>query len=263
MREFVSSGIIEALVEGPTTDVEPLFIVGNPRSGTSLLEQIISMHPDIENCGEMSVGVKMQLELPVLTDSFHQWPNNLIDMRVEDAMKLAEMYLEAASHSRNGEKILSNKALNLPIQVGFLSKVLPSSRAIMLHRHPLDNAVSCYTTNLLAAGHPYTNKLEDLGRVWVERKKLADMWMEILSIPVMELHYENLVTDQRGETERLIKFLDLPWEEDCMQFHKSKRVAKTISYDQVNKKMYKTSSGRWKNYEKHLAPLIDVVSDYI
>jgi hypothetical protein len=133
----------------------------------------------------------------------------------------------------------------------------------MLHRHPLDNAVSCYTTNLVAAGHPYTNNLEHLGRVWVERKKMTDMWMEILSIPVMELHYENLVADQRGETERLIKFLDLPWAEDCMQFHKSKRVAKTLSYDQVNKKMYKTSTGRWKNYEKHLGPLMDVVSDYI
>ena len=184
-------------------------------------------------------------------------------MQVEDAKKLAEMYLEAASHSRADEKILSNKALNLPIQAGFLSTVLPSSRAIMLHRHPLDNAVSCYTTNLLSAGHPYTNNLEDLGRVWVHRKKMADMWMEKLSIPVMELHYENLVADQRGETERLIRFLDLPWEEDCMKFHKSKRIAKTISYDQVNKKMYKTSSGRWKNYEKHLAPLIDIVSDYI
>ena len=92
---------------------------------------------------------------------------------------------------------------------------------------------------------------------------MADMWMEKLSIPVMELHYENLVADQRGETERIIEFLGLPWQEDCMEFHKSKRVAKTISYDQVNKKMYKTSSGRWKNYEKHLGPLIDVVSDYI
>jgi len=263
MREFMSREIFEALDEGPTTKVEPLFIVGNPRSGTSLLEQIISMHPDIENCGEMSVGMTMQLDILPLTDSFHAWPNNLVDMRADDAAKLAEMYLEAVEYSRNGERVVSNKALNLPVQVGFFSKVLPSSRAIMLHRHPLDNAVSCYTTNLLAAGHSYTNNLEHLGRVWVERKKMADMWMELLSIPVMELHYENLVADQRSETERLIKFLDLPWEEDCMEFHKSKRVAKTISYDQVNKKMYNTSSGRWKNYEKHLAPLIDVVSDYI
>ena len=263
VREFMSREIVEALVEGPTTKVEPLFIVGNPRSGTSLLEQIISMHPDIENCGEMSVGMTMQLDIPPLTDSFHAWPNNLVDIRADDAAKLAELYLEAVEYSRNGERVMSNKALNLPIQVGFLSKVLPSSRAIMLHRHPLDNAVSCYTTNLVAAGHPYTNNLEHLGKVWIERKKMTDMWMEILSIPVMELHYENLVANQREETERLIKFLDLPWEEDCMQFHKSKRVAKTISYDQVNKKMYKTSSGRWKNYEKHLGPLMDIVSDYI
>jgi hypothetical protein len=102
-----------------------------------------------------------------------------------------------------------------------------------------------------------------LGETWVARKRITDYWMETLSIPMMELHYENLVADQRGETERLIKFLDLPWQEDCMEFHKSKRVARTISYDQVNKKMYNTSSGRWKNYEKHLGPLIDVVSDYI
>lgn len=263
VREFMSREIIEALVEGPTTEVEPLFIVGNPRSGTSLLEQILSMHPDIENCGEMCVGLTMQLDIMPLTDSFHAWPNNLVDIRADDAAKLAELYLEAVEYSRNGERVMSNKALNLPIQVGFLSKVLPSSRAIMLHRHPLDNAVSCYTTNLLAAGHPYTNNLEHLGRVWIERKKMTDMWTDILSIPVMELHYENLVANQREETERLIKFLDLPWEEDCMQFHKSKRVAKTISYDQVNKKMYKTSSGRWKNYEKHLGPIMDIVSDYI
>jgi hypothetical protein len=263
MREFVESGIFEALVEGPKTDIEPLFIVGNPRSGTSLLEQIMSMHPEIENCGEMSVGMPMQLDIPSMTDSFHAWPNTIMDIRADDAEKLSAMYLEEVNYVRNGEKIASNKALNLPIQVGFLSKILPSSRAIMLHRHPLDNAVSCYTTNLLAAGHPYTNDLRHLGRVWVERKKMADLWMERLSIPVMELHYENLVADQRGETERIIKFLGLPWQEDCMEFYKSKRIAKTISYDQVNKKMYNTSSGRWKNYEKHLGPLMDVVSDYI
>ncbi|MBT4583831.1 MAG: hypothetical protein HOC93_01990 [Phycisphaerae bacterium] len=263
MREVMSNGILDALVEGPKTEIEPLFIVGNPRSGTSLLEQIMSMHPDIENGGEMSVGMSMQLDIPTLTDSFHEWPNNLVDLRADDAAKLAEMYLEAVEYSRNGERVVSNKALNLPVQVGFLSKVLPSSRAIILHRHPLDNAVSCYTTNLLSAGHPYTNDLRHLGLVWIERKKMADMWVESLSIPVMELHYENLVADQRGETERIIEFLGLPWQEDCMEFHKSKRVAKTISYDQVNKKMYKTSSGRWKNYEKHLGPLMDIVSDYI
>ncbi|MBT4184570.1 MAG: hypothetical protein HOI88_05145 [Phycisphaerae bacterium] len=263
MQEFMVGGMLDALVKGPETDVEPLFIVGNPRSGTSLLEQIMSMHPDIENCGEMSVGMPMQLDVSTLADSFHNWPNNLVDLRENEAKVLSDMYFEAVEFSRNGEKIVSNKALNLPLQVGFFSKIMPSSRAIMLHRHPLDNAVSCYTTNLLAAGHPYTNRIENLGKVWVARRKIVEMWMEQLSIPVMELHYENLVANQRDETKRLISFLGLEWDEKCIEFHKSKRVAKTISYDQVNKKMYSTSSGRWKNYEKHLGPLMDIVGDYM
>jgi tetratricopeptide (TPR) repeat protein len=263
MRDFMTKEIFEALPEGPKTSLEPLFVVGNPRSGTSLLEQILSMHPDIENGGEMSIGMAMQIEVSSLTDSFHAWPTNLIDLRRTDAEILSQDYCDATDYFSGGKKVVSNKALNLPTQVGFLSKVLPSSKAIMLHRHPLDNAVSCYTTNLLSAGHIYTNSLNSLGRVWVERKKMADMWLELLQIPVMELHYENLVSDQRGETERIIEFLDLPWQEDCMEFHKSKYVARTISYDQVNRKMYSSSSGRWKNYEKHLGPVIDAVSDYI
>jgi len=263
MRSFMTKEIFDALAEGESTNIEPLFIVGNPRSGTSLLEQIMSMHPDIENGGEMSVGIMMQTDVGLLTDSFHPWPHNLVDLRESEAQTLTKEYCDATNFFRNGKKIVSNKALNLPIQIGFLSKMLPSSRAIILHRHPLDNAVSCYTTNLLTAGHPYTNSLKSLGRTWVERKKMADLWLDLLSIPVMELHYEELVANQRKETERIIEFLDLPWQEDCMEFHKSKYVARTISYDQVNKKMYTSSSGRWKNYEKHLGPLIDIVSDYL
>jgi tetratricopeptide (TPR) repeat protein len=266
MMEFMHADLVDALAEGPKTKMEPLLVVGNPRSGTSLLEQILSMHPAIENGGEMCVGHSMQLKASRLTDSFHAWPQNMIDIREDDARVLSEQYMKAnegVGGVAPSEKIISNKALNLPLQLGFLSKILPSSRAVMLHRHPLDNAVSCYTTNLLVSGHAYTNSLTSLGNTWVARKKIADHWMKVLSIPMIELHYENLVADQRGETERLIKFLDLPWQEDCMEFHKSKRVARTISYDQVNKKMYNTSSGRWKNYEKHLGPLIDVVSDYI
>ncbi len=263
MIDFMNADLVDSLADGPTAEMEPLFIVGNPRSGTSLLEQILSMHPDIANAGELSVGHTMQMSVARLTDSFHAWPTNMIDMRKEDAAELSKQYVAANVDFAQGKKVVSNKALNLPTQLGFLSKVLPSSRAVMLHRHPLDNAVSCYTTNLLISGHSYANSLETLGKTWIARKKITDHWLEVLSIPMMELHYEDLVADQRKQTERLIEFLDLPWQEDCMEFHKSKRVARTISYDQVNKKMYKTSSGRWKNYEKHLGPLIDIVSDYI
>ncbi len=263
MMDFMSRDMLDALVEGPKTDVEPFYIVGNPRSGTSLLEQILSMHPDIENAGEISTGHKMQLQVARITDSFHKWPANIVDIREQDAQLLSNMYVESISQLAEGHKVVSNKALNLSLQLGFLSKILPSSRAVILHRHPLDNAVSCYTNNLLVCGHGYSNNLETLAKTWVYRKKIAEHWLDTLSIPMMELHYEQLVADQRGETERLVKFLGLPWNEDCMEFHKSKRVARTISYDQVNQKMYATSDGRWKNYEKNLGPVIDVVSEYL
>jgi hypothetical protein len=86
---------------------------------------------------------------------------------------------------------------------------------------------------------------------------MREHWRETLDMPILELHYEQLVSNQEFETKRLLKFLGVPWEPKCLDFHTSKRVAATISYDQVNKKMYSSSSGRWKRYEKHLGPLID------
>ena len=242
---------------------EPLYIVGNPRSGTSLLEQILSMHPDIANGGEMSVSLRLQEDLPRLTDSYHGWPNSVLDMRTDDANELGQRYMAALSHFSSGKKIVSNKALNLQMQLGFLSLLTPNARAIMLYRYPLDNCVSCYTTNLLASGHLYCSNLDHLADVWLARRKIMEHWFDRVEIPLLELHYEGLVQNQEQETRRLIEFLGLDWDESCLEFYKSKFVARTISYDQVNRKMYTTSDGRWKNYEKHLGPLIDRLAEYL
>ncbi|OUU96265.1 MAG: hypothetical protein CBC35_01655 [Planctomycetes bacterium TMED75] len=242
---------------------EPLYIVGNPRSGTSLLEQILSMHPDIANGGEMSISLRLMEDLPRLTDSYHGWPNSVLDMQVGDANALGRMYMSALAHFSAGKKIVSNKALNLQAQLGFLSLVTPNAKAIMLYRYPLDNCVSCYTTNLLTSGHLYCSDLDELANVWLARRKIMEHWFDRIEMPLMELHYEGLVQNQEYETRRLIEFLGLEWDESCLEFYKSKFVARTISYDQVNRKMYTTSDGRWKNYEKHLGPLADKLSDYL
>ena len=137
------------------------------------------------------------------------------------------------------------------------------AKAIMLYRYPLDNCVSCYTTNLLASGHLYCSNLEHLADVWLARRKIMEKWFDRIELPLLELHYEGLVQNQEYETRRLIEFLGLDWDESCLEFYKSKFVARTISYDQVNRKMYTTSDGRWKNYEKHLGPLADRLSEYL
>lgn len=261
--EFMDRETVDALAQSTLTEEQPIFIVGNPRSGTSLLEQILGMHPQISNGGEMSITTLMQNRAPQLMDSFHAWPTCLYDMRVEDADAFAAMYGAARRRIASETSMVSNKSLVLQEQLGFLSRVLPAARAIDLRRNPLDNCVSCFTTSISNAGHLYAGDLEQLGRTWIARRRLQDHWPTVLDIPILELHYEELVANQEHETRRLLEFLDVPWEEGCLEFHTSTKVARTISYDQVNKKMYNTSAGRWKRYEKHLGPLIDMLSDYL
>ena len=155
---------------------EPLYIVGNPRSGTSLLEQILSMHPNVANGGEMWISASMQQGFGRLTDSYNEWPLSMLDMTTADADALGAQYMDALKSFASGATVVSNKALNLSLQVGFLSLVTPTSRAIMLYRHPLDNCVSCYTTNLLMSGHLYCSDLDHLARVWLVRRRLQEHW---------------------------------------------------------------------------------------
>ena len=264
MIELMTPEFIKSLAVSSETAECPVLIVGNPRSGTSLMEQILSMHPQVSNAGELSVSVLMQQRLQFMTDSFLSWPECLIDMRQDDVNALAGMYAEATRRAAvGGGTHISNKVLTLQYQLGFLSVVLPNAKAVNLRRHPLDNCVSCFTTNIAGSGHHYAGDIENLGKAWISRRKLQDYWPTVLDMPILELHYENLVANQEAETRRLLEFLEVPWNDDCLQFHKSSRVAATISYDQVNQKMYTSSSGRWKRYEKHLGPLIDLLEDYL
>ncbi|MDP7030620.1 MAG: sulfotransferase, partial [Phycisphaerales bacterium] len=119
------------------------------------------------------------------------------------------------------------------------------------------------TNNLVTLGHRFTTDLRHFGKIWVARRKLQEHWLEVLDMPMLELHYEQMVRNQDEETRRLIDFLELDWDAKCLDFHESTNVARTISWDQVNKKMYNTSDGRWKHYEKHLGPAIEELGEYL
>jgi len=244
-------------------DDRQVFIVGMPRSGTTLLEQILSMHPGVANAGEMAVSAKMQRRLATLTDSFLPWPKSIADMQERDADALQRMYQDAVADIGPGKLRVTNKSLVLQHHLGLLNLTNPGSHSIMLHRHPLDNMVSCYTTDLISSGHSYCSDVRTLARVWVARREMQDFWSEHLETPPLQLHYERLVADQETETRALLAHLRLPWEEACLSFHKSTRKVTTISHDQVTRKMYGTSKGRWRNYEKFLAPAMDIVAKYI
>jgi len=260
MKEFSARNLKLWRREGFEFD-RAVFVLGMPRSGTSLMEQILQMHPDVGAVGELAVTWVMMYRLQRELNSYLPYPKCLIDLLPQNIQNMQTLYTDAIDVAARGKRRVVNKVLNTYETLGMLSVLLPGLRAIHIKRHPLDNLVSCHTTNLLASGHSYTSKLEDLALMYRTRQQLARHWQDVLDMEIHEVSYEKLTEDQEGESRRLIDYLGLDWDDRVLDFHKSKRVPATISYDQVGQKMYTTSVARWKNYEKHLGPLIDALGD--
>ncbi len=137
--------------------------------------------------------------------------------------------------------------------------LLPDCRVIHCTRSPLDTCLSCYLTDF-TAGQDYTHDLEDLGGMFRDYRRLMAHWKQVLTIPIHEVRYEDLVLDPRGQSRRLTDFLHLSWDERCLKFYENRRRVDSASKEQVRRPIYLSSIGRWKNYQKHLTPLIDALA---
>lgn len=262
--EFFTRDRIQKLHRASEQPVEPLLVMGNPRSGTTLLDTILGMHPEVVSGGELSIGSRLENKLEPLLDSYLGYPDCLTELRVDDANTLAHAYAEAVRPISKGKRFVTNKALNINAQLGFLRCVAPGLRTISLHRHPLDNCVSCFMSLIPMRGHGYVQDQELMARVWITRRRLQDHWAEVLDDePMLQLHYESMVNNQEHETRRILDFLNLEFTEDCLRFHESESIAATVSSKQVQQPMYSTSAGRWKRYEKHISVLIDRLGPWL
>ena len=261
---FFTRDRIRRLHRASEKPVEPLLVMGNPRSGTTLLDTILGMHPEVVSGGELSIGSRLQNKLEPLLDSYLRYPDCLTELRGEDANTLAHTYAEAVLPISKGKRFVTNKALNINAQLGFLRCVAPGLRTISLHRHPLDNCVSCFMSLIPMRGHGYVQDQELMARIWIARRRLQDHWAEVLDDePMLQLHYESMVNNQEYETRRILDFLNLEFTEDCLRFHESDSIAATVSSKQVQQPMYSTSAGRWKRYEKHISVLIDRLGPWL
>ncbi len=255
---FFTKQRLQSLNRASEIPIEPLLVMGNPRSGTTLLDTILGMHDQVSSGGELSIGAKIQSEIPKLLDSYTGYPDCLVDLRIPDANKLAKDYAEITSLISLGRKFVTNKALNINLQLGLFYCITPGFKAISLHRHPLDNCVSCYLNLVGIPGHSYIKRQDHQAKVWILRRRLQDHWAEVLEdAPILQLHYESMVNNQEHETKRILDFFDLSFQSDCLNFHEASNVAATVSRDQVREPMYKTSAGRWKNYERFIPDLVE------
>jgi tetratricopeptide (TPR) repeat protein len=234
----------------------PIFIVGMPRSGTTLVEQILSSHPDVFGAGELEEIRRISLEMLKVDRNGKIVPGCLDDLTADTCNRFAARYLDHLDGLAGGAARVTDKMPQNFIGVGVIALLFPEARIIHCRRDPLDTCLSCYV-NDFGATHDYATDLETLGRYYREYQRLMRHWKEVLGIPMLEIDYEALVADQENVTRGLLDYCGLEWNEQCLRFHDNRRAVATSSYDQVRRPVYSRSVGRWRNYEPWLGPLIE------
>lgn len=233
-----------------TCDSElPVFVAGMPRSGTSLIDQIIDAHPRGAGVGELATIETFAMKLSQAYNPDKppdQWFTGINDRTFT---RVAEKYVREISRlSSPGVERVVNKALGNNKLVGLLALLFPKTRIIHAIRDPRDVAVSCFMGGFNNNLHAWTTRIDWVARAWEQSMRMMEHWKKVLDIPILDVHYERLVGDPDTEFPRLIEFLGLEWDNRCREFYKSRRTVRTLSYDQVNRPLYTSSAGRHVNY---------------
>ena len=233
----------------------PVFIVGMPRSGTTLVEQILASHHAVHGAGELDWVFRLwgaafgRLLVPggSLIECLNQ-------ITVQDADELASEYLTPLrALSAGAARITDKLPMNL-MNLGLISILFPQARVIYCRRDPLDTCLSCYMTDL-AAGRDFNFDLTSSGHLYRYSAILMDHWKAVLELPILEIQYEQVVEDLESQARRMIDFLGLRWDKRCLLFYQNKRHVATATTAQVRQPIYRRSVGRWRHYDSHLGPL--------
>jgi tetratricopeptide (TPR) repeat protein len=234
----------------------PVFVVGMPRSGTSLVEQILATHSQVFGAGELH-------DIGRIADAVTGNTGTEVAAREGDwvaAARLAELQLERLRRFGRGAQRVVDKMPDNVLQLGLIAVLFPNARVILCTRDAHDLSLSCYFQQFGDGLQSFSYELADCGRRCLEVERLIAHWQQVLPLRVHEVRYEHLIADLEGETRRLIDFLGLAWEPGCLEFYRTERAVTTMSHWQVRQPLYSRSVGRWRHYERHLGPLLEVLS---
>jgi tetratricopeptide (TPR) repeat protein len=227
----------------------PVFVVGMPRSGTTLVEQILASHPMVHGAGELK-------RLHSLVDEIEGFPNAARDLTAAQFRALGEAYLAFVEPMASGRRHVVDKMPSNFLLAGMIRLILPDAHIIHCRRNAVDTCLSCYT-KLFAGEQSFAYDQTELGRFHRAYQALMAHWRAILPRShVLEVDYEAVVDDVEREARRMLDFLALPWDEGVLHFHETKRPVRTASVNQVRQPIYRTSTGRWRHYAAHLQPLL-------
>jgi tetratricopeptide (TPR) repeat protein len=263
--------IEQSLSSEPST-FKPIFIVGMPRSGSTLVEQIISSHHAVHGAGE--VTNLPRIIKPIVSDKLTQGSDiastsvggkkinlsNAYSIPEEAFLSIREQYLDVLSNLNIPKSVITDKLPLNFLYIGFILTAFPEAKIVHLKR---DARAICWSIySIFLSGINYGNNFEDLAGYYGLYTDLMDFWHQLFPGKIYDICYEDLTTNQEEETRKLLQYCELDWDKNCLSFHKNKRAVKTASSIQVREKMYQGSSEAWKKHEAYLKPLIKALSTY-
>jgi len=256
--DFFNLETIRDFSKSSTVDQDPIFILGMPRSGSTLVDQIISSHSKVDGTQELPNIIKIASELN--SNNQNTYPEILKEL---DESKLSEMgnnYLSETTWARKNAPFFIDKMPNNFIHIGLIKTILPNAKIIDTRRDPMDTCFSCYK-QFFARGQLFTYSLEDLGNYYTDYIKAMNHWHNVYGKDIFTVHYDNVINKTEETIRELIDYCNLPFEKECLEFYKSSRPVKTPSAEQVRQPIYKSGLNYWKNYEKHLVPLKKIIDE--
>ena len=236
----------------------PILIVGLPRSGSTLIEQILASHSQVEGTMELpdlgrTIG-RLNRQVP----GRKEYPEAVLELDSEQVDALGRYYIDSTMRYRTDKPYFIDKMPNNFPAIGFLHLILPNAKVIDARRHPIDSCLGSYK-QLFFKGQSFTYDQYELGHYYLEYRRIMDHWNTVLPGKVLEMNYEELVADQETQTRRLLEHCGLPWEDRCLRFYETERAINTASSEQVRQPIYTKAVHFWRNYEQHLGELIETL----
>ncbi len=232
--------------------VAPLFICGMFRSGSTLIEQVLSAHPLVTPGGELDFLIRLAAE------KLAPFPASVANLDPVRDAEFAEQYrAHVAQLFPQGVKgsYITDKRPDNFLLIGFIKRLFPEAKIVHTTRHPVDNGLSVYLQHLVHQVAPYASDLVDIGHYYGEYRRLMTHWKALYPESIYDFDYDEFVRSPKPALERLFAFLGLDWDDNALNFHQQKNTVKTASYWQVRKPLYSSASGRWRNYQGNLVPL--------
>jgi tetratricopeptide (TPR) repeat protein len=246
-REF-----LEKNADNGCMDPDPIFIVGLPRSGSTLVEQILASHSQVEGTSELPILTSIAGSMGRYRTDGKQYPELAKELRKQDWRAYGKQYMEESSrHRATDAPFFTDKLPNNFPHVGLLHLILPNAKIINARRHPLDSCLGAFK-QLWGMGQHFTYDVMDLAEYYRQYHKIMTHWHTVLPGKVLDVHYEETVLDLEAQVRRILDHCGLPFEEQCLRFHETERAVNTASSEQVRQPIYRDALGKWRRYEKHL-----------